>query len=259
MIGRDILILVPHPDDEVVGCAAAIARARRAGARISTFYLTDGVPPPESLWPWQRRSRAARAARRWREAEAAAARLGLTVAERQGIPSRRLRMHIGETRLRLLKLIARERIDRLWVPAYEGGHQDHDVANFIASTVADRVQVWEFSEYNFAGGRVRSQDFPSERGGEQVLALDAKEQEEKRVLLALYESERGNLGYVGVSQEAFRPLAVHDYGMPPHGGRTFYQRFQWVPWHPRVDATRPGDVCRTLRTARLDGAASGTP
>jgi LmbE family N-acetylglucosaminyl deacetylase len=29
MIGRRVLILVPHPDDEIVGCGAAIARAAR--------------------------------------------------------------------------------------------------------------------------------------------------------------------------------------------------------------------------------------
>jgi LmbE family N-acetylglucosaminyl deacetylase len=34
LAGRRILVLVPHPDDEVVGCAAAIGRARapRPGA-----------------------------------------------------------------------------------------------------------------------------------------------------------------------------------------------------------------------------------
>ena len=32
--GSSILILVPHPDDEVVGFAAAIGRAKAAGAKI---------------------------------------------------------------------------------------------------------------------------------------------------------------------------------------------------------------------------------
>ena len=259
MIGRHILILAPHPDDEVVGCAAAIVRAKRAGARVAAFYLTDGVPPPEAMWPWERRKREGRVARRWREAEAAAARLGLVMAARQDVPSRRLKTHIAETRGRLLTLIEREKTDCLWTPAYEGGHQDHDVANFIASMVRPRVEVWEYSEYNFAGGHVRSQDFPEVRGGERTLTLDAAEQAEKRALLALYRSERANHGYVRVECEAFRPLAAYDYGMPPHQGRPFYRRFWWAAWHPRVDGTRPDEVCRAFRAARLDGSTSGTP
>ena len=51
---RRILILAPHPDDEIVACGIAAMRARRQGARLSVLYLTTGVPPREALWPWQR-------------------------------------------------------------------------------------------------------------------------------------------------------------------------------------------------------------
>lgn len=259
MIGARILILVPHPDDEVVGCAAAIARVKRAGAHVGAFYLTDGVPPMEMLWPWRRGGRAAWVDNRRRESDAAAARLGIVVAARQALPSRRLKSHIVETRRRLLELIADGKFDCLWAPTYEGGHQDHDVANFIASTVADRIRVWEFSEYNFFGGRVRSQIFLAARGNERIIELDTAERAEKRALMAIYKSERANLGYVRIEQEAFRPLAAYDYGAPPHRGRPFYRRFWWAAWHPRVDGTRPEDICRALRAARLDGATSGAP
>jgi LmbE family N-acetylglucosaminyl deacetylase len=52
--GRRILVLVPHPDDEVVGVAAAIARARADGARLFALYLGHGCLSRETLWPWQR-------------------------------------------------------------------------------------------------------------------------------------------------------------------------------------------------------------
>ena len=39
MFGKRILIIIPHPDDEVVGCTAAIARAQAQGARIYAIYL----------------------------------------------------------------------------------------------------------------------------------------------------------------------------------------------------------------------------
>ncbi len=37
-----VLILAPHPDDEVIGCAGVIQQALRAGARVRIVYLTNG-------------------------------------------------------------------------------------------------------------------------------------------------------------------------------------------------------------------------
>ena len=68
MFGKRILILIPHPDDEVVGCAAAIARARSQGARVFGCYLSHGFLPREALWVWQRGSYEKRVARRLKEA-----------------------------------------------------------------------------------------------------------------------------------------------------------------------------------------------
>ena len=40
-----VLILAPHPDDEVVACGLATIRARAAGTPVFVLYLTSGVPP----------------------------------------------------------------------------------------------------------------------------------------------------------------------------------------------------------------------
>ena len=37
-----VLILAPHPDDEVIGCAGVIQQALKAGARVKVVYLTNG-------------------------------------------------------------------------------------------------------------------------------------------------------------------------------------------------------------------------
>lgn len=246
MNGARILVLAPHPDDEAVGCAAAIGRARAAGARVFVLYLTDGVPEAAALWPWRRRGRAARVRRRWQEAEAAAATLGLAEAGRLDIPTRTLKAHLAEAEALISAALRETGAEVLWAPAWEGGHQDHDAANFLASRFAERLPVWEFAEYNFAGGRVRSHRFASETGGETVLTLTTAERRAKRAVLAGYASERGNLRHVGVAAEAFRPLPRHDYAAPPHPGRMFYQRFQWVPFHPRIDRCRPAAVSAAL-------------
>lgn len=40
--GERVLILAPHPDDEVIGCAGVIQQALKAGARVKIIYLTNG-------------------------------------------------------------------------------------------------------------------------------------------------------------------------------------------------------------------------
>jgi LmbE family N-acetylglucosaminyl deacetylase len=186
-------------------------------------------------------------ARRWEEASSVARSLGLALAGRQMIPSRELKSHVASSLSWVRDQALALEVDRIWAPAYEGGHQDHDVANFIASRLAPEYAVWEFAEYNFAGAEVRSQAFIEPNGRECELILDDAEQARKRELLRLYASEQKNLGYVGVEREVFRPLADYDYTRPPHAGRMFYQRFQWVPYHPRIDYCRPEEVCRALQ------------
>lgn len=40
--GEQVLILAPHPDDEVIACAGVIQQALKAGARVKIIYLTNG-------------------------------------------------------------------------------------------------------------------------------------------------------------------------------------------------------------------------
>ena len=46
-LGRSILVLAPHPDDEVLGAAAVIDVARRSGAQVHVLVATDGERGPD--------------------------------------------------------------------------------------------------------------------------------------------------------------------------------------------------------------------
>lgn len=254
-----ILVLVPHPDDEVVGCAIAAHRARAAGAQLFALYLTTGVPPREHLWPWQRGGYEARVARRRQEALAVAALLGLEPVSFQPWPSRRLKSHLAEALALIEQARAAHRIEALWAPAWEGGHQDHDVTNFLAAQLAHRLPVTEFAEYHAVRAVVATQRFIAMQGGERVIALTAAERALKRRALALYRSERANLAHVRCDVESLRPLARYDYAAPPHPGRLFWTRFQWVPFrHPRIDFDAPEEMRATLaRFAAAKHAQAG--
>jgi N-acetylglucosamine malate deacetylase 1 len=244
---RRILVLAPHPDDEIVACGVAALRARNAGAEVFVFYLTTGVPPRELLWPWQRRGYASRVTRRRDEAIEAAPLLGLRAAGFLEIPSRHLVAHLDAAAAAITRAIGETAADCLWVTAFEGAHQDHDAANALAARFLDRVPVWEFAAYNFAGGKVRSNRFLDARGGVIELRLGRDEAALKRQALALFASERGNLAHIKTTLEAYRPLPRHDYAAPPHSGRLFRERFHWVPFrHPRIDFTPSAEVYREL-------------
>jgi N-acetylglucosamine malate deacetylase 1 len=250
MFGSRILLLAPHPDDEVAGCCAAIGRARAQGASVSVVFLTTGVPARERLWPWNRASHRARVERRRAEARAVCAKLGSEIASLSDVPSRELKNHMRATRDLISGQLEVFPADTLWVPAYEGGHPDHDVANFIASTLAGSPAVWEYSEYNFFGGRVRSNEFFGRTGYEMELRLSKEERETKRALLAMYVSERRNLDYLRTEREEFRPLRAYDYSRPPHSGTLFYRRFAWASFHPQVNHVSPAEVASAMAEFR---------
>jgi len=244
---RRIVVLAPHPDDEVVACGVAAMRAVRKGARVSVLYLTTGVPPCETLWFWQRRGYAAREQRRLDEAAGAASLLGLGSSGVLHIPSRRLLHHLDRAEVEIGRVLDGVGATELWVPAFEGAHQDHDAANALAARFRDRLPVLEFAAYNYAGGRAHSNRFPEGSAGVVELRASREEAELKRRALELYRSERGNLRHIRVGEEQYRLLPRHDYLRPPHPGALFRERFQWVPLrHPRIDFTPSAEIYSVL-------------
>lgn len=247
MFGKRILILVPHPDDEVVGFAAIIGRAQREGAEVFALYLTNGCIAQDTLWPWRRKRYGAYVSRRRAEAEQVARLLNIAPAGWSDRPARNLWRNLQEVYSEVAQAVENYKIDQLWLPAYEGGNADHDGLNAVGQAFTTRLSVLEFAEYNFNGGKARAQEFPASYGAEQLVMLATDEQARKLALLKIYASEKNNLGYVEVVRECFRPLAAYDYAKPPHDGTLWYERFQWVPFrHPRVDFTGHEEVSAAI-------------
>jgi LmbE family N-acetylglucosaminyl deacetylase len=246
-VGQRNLILIPHPDDEVVGCAAAIARARAGGARVYALYLGHGYLARQTVWPWERPFYAKRVARRLEEAMRAAEYLGLLVAgQNKTRAAREIWPNLNAVKDEVDHAIRACAPDRIWVPAYEGGNPDHDGLNALASAIRT-LPVFEFSEYHFAQRRAQANHFIAPRGDETLFTLTPEEQAMKRDALALYKSEAGNLSAMQCAEESFRPLEAYDYARPPHEGTLWYERFQWVPFkHPRVDFTKSAEVSAAI-------------
>jgi len=70
---QSVLILAPHPDDEVFGCGGCVALHRARQVPVHVLLLTDGGRDADEA------ARAQYVAQRWQESQAAAAILGHTL------------------------------------------------------------------------------------------------------------------------------------------------------------------------------------
>lgn len=127
--GSRVLVLSPHPDDDVIGCGGTLYKHRLAGNEVTVAYLTDGrkgSPAPtdeESL-----------VAERRKEAEAAARVIGINNLVFLDNRDTRLKRST-ETVRQMSKLLEETRPDVVYLPFFLDNHRDHVAANeiFVAS------------------------------------------------------------------------------------------------------------------------------
>ena len=139
------LFLFAHQDDEF-GVFARIEQEVQSGQRVCCAYLTDGAASTNS---------------RRRDEES------LSVLKRLGINAKDVvfvgrELGMGDGRLHLKTSLLADWIDRfmrehstinaVFVPAWEGGHPDHDILHAVVveqlSEKNDFVKVWQYPLYN---------------------------------------------------------------------------------------------------------------
>ena len=135
-----VLVLAPHPDDETLGCGAAIATAAAAGRDVHVVTVTDGggSHPNSIAWP-----RARLAARRQRELAAALEVLGRgrITHECLGYPDQGTptpsHPGVAENLGRLATAMRARRLDTI-LTTWEGDpHVDHVGCAALAEALAD--------------------------------------------------------------------------------------------------------------------------
>ncbi|MEC8265406.1 MAG: PIG-L family deacetylase [Pseudomonadota bacterium] len=247
---KNILLVVPHPDDEIVGLFTIIKRILRK-EKIFIFFLTNGVIDKKSLWFWERKTHEEKIKIRISEMKKSLNTLGIKKYFLQNISTRMLKENIEITFEKISEIKKKYKIDTIFCPAYEGGHQDHDVANFICSRFKNKCKVYEFAEYNFFDNRIRSNNFfiPSKK--DNIIFLTNTEKKEKKRTLEIYKSESSNLNYISFEKESYRELYEYDYKLPPHRGTLFYRRFSFFSWHPKVDSDKPKQICKILINSKI--------
>ena len=123
---KNTLIVIPHPDDEIVGATFIIKKVLKS-SNVVIFFLTNGVISKEDMWLWQRNNHQMIVDKRLKEMLKVLKELKIKKYYIQEIPTRHLKLNIIETFEKIKKIIKFNRIDTIFCPAYEGGHQDHDL------------------------------------------------------------------------------------------------------------------------------------
>ena len=130
----NILVIAPHPDDEVIGCGGAIRLRVKRGDQVSAVFLTSGELGLKHL----RREQA------WkiREAEAkrAAKILGLAKLHFLRQPDWLLGDHAMMSAIALKRVLAKERPDIIYLPHPNDGHPDHQATLPILRAALERCR-----------------------------------------------------------------------------------------------------------------------
>jgi LmbE family N-acetylglucosaminyl deacetylase len=149
--GKNVLVISPHPDDEIIGCGGTLIKMLQGGSRVSVVQLTDGSnssalkDSPEYI----------RKTIRLTEAKVVAANLGFTELILFKEADSHLKCTIHNVK-KLSDILNRLRPEVIFVPFINDIHSDHIVANEILSKSLEisslnllEVDVASYEVWNF--------------------------------------------------------------------------------------------------------------
>jgi LmbE family N-acetylglucosaminyl deacetylase len=132
--GSTILVLSPHPDDDVIGCGGTLYKHHLAGDHITVAYITDGrkgspKPTDEEILVHERRQ----------EATAAANIIGIE--KTVFLDNRDMELMRNDNTIKqMLQLIVDCDPDIIYLPSFFDNHQDHIATNKIFTSACGKIK-----------------------------------------------------------------------------------------------------------------------
>ena len=131
--GKRVLVLAPHPDDEVFGCGGALADLVERGARLDVILVTDGAAEARHE---EERGRIASA--RMEESRRALESLGGGTVHAGGIPDRGAADRLLEIEALIAQWLVELAPDLVFAPSPVETHPDHRAVAVALFRVAAR-------------------------------------------------------------------------------------------------------------------------
>lgn len=227
---RTTLMLVAHPDDEVIAFAGLMQKMKKA----IVVFATDGAPRDSYFWQ-SYGSRDQYAEVRRQEARQALSVVGaqplfLSDHTEGGIVDQELFRRLPEAIKALEQVVDTMAPDALLTMAYEGGHPDHDACSFICWHISRRKKIpaWESPLYHRdRDGSSLVQMFPRSLGTEINYELEAESLQKKLDMFHTYKSQKLTLDSFRPGTEQFRPMADYDFTRRPLPWKLNYELWQW--------------------------------
>ena len=242
-IPERVVVVVAHPDDEVLAAGSRMDRMRD----LTVIHITDGSPRDMEDARREGLSREDYAALRRREVAAAMDALG---ADPELLcywhPDKESILH-GPAILDQLTEDLRGAAHVI-THAYEHGHPDHDTAALCVALALDRLreggeapEVYEFPIYALENGEpVFGRFSPDATAPETVLPLTDEDRARRNAALSAYGTQRGVLGFAGNWEERLRSAPAYDFRLPAPQEVAWYDRHGWVMtlalWRQYADA-----------------------
>ena len=102
---KNILFIIPHPDDEIVGSCCIIKRYISKKKNIFLFFVTNGVISSSSSWFWNKKKVENMINIRKKEMKLSVKKLGVKTIYFQNISTRTLKDKIFRTYVKIRKII----------------------------------------------------------------------------------------------------------------------------------------------------------
>lgn len=230
-----VLVVVAHPDDEVIGAGAWLKNREQ----ISFVHVTDGAPhnmKDARENGFKTRQDYARARRK--EFRAALNLLNIAPCRECVLPftDQEASLHLCELASMLQALMVELSPEVVLTLPYEGGHPDHDATAWGVATARDRVReengacplVVEMTSYhNGTYGMLAGEFLPDDSATPIYHYLTPEQCAFKRRLYGCYGTQQRTLRWFPIEVEAFRIAPRYDFSRSPHEGKLFYEQYKW--------------------------------
>jgi LmbE family N-acetylglucosaminyl deacetylase len=243
--GSQILVVVAHPAEDVVGCGAQLARW--VGVRV--LVVTNGAPVDGREARRQGFASVAEYAT-WRQNECRQALALAGVAPAHigflGVPDQAAASRMSGVKDAIAQAIAHTPTRYLVTHAYEGGHPDHDAVALAAHLAVEAASqppptLIEMPYFHASGiaGFWRRQAFCGQGPEPVEIVLGEQQIELKRAMVACHDTQSETLVDFDLTTERFRAAPRYDFTQPPNNGEALYSQQNWgiTPEDWRMAAT----------------------